>query len=359
MILRAGPTRCWNRSRCSWPRCGRIPAGFPDARAIVKRSGFGATRLFELFRQHYHTTPADLLLRARLDAVKQKLLAGNAGLATIAYGAGFESLSALHENFRRLNGLTPANYRELRKGGRAFEITLPDGFHMGYLRRALSRDVHSTSERFENDVYTSAVLLDGAPAMLELRLSPGRVHVSANAGSLPAAHALVAGILGLDQDAAAFARLAKRLGLSRLVAGKSGLRISQTHSVFEGLLWSIIGQQINFTFACLLKSRLVKLAGTPMPGGLYAPPAAAALAALDPGGLAAFAILTAEGGLRHCDSAAHRGGKTRSRGPPLRVRHARGAHFAGRARPRPMVGELPDDARARFLPIACRSATRA
>src|SRR5437868_11564592 len=47
------------------------PAAFADSRAVVRRSGFGATRLFELFRQHYHTTPSDLLLRARLDAAKK------------------------------------------------------------------------------------------------------------------------------------------------------------------------------------------------------------------------------------------------------------------------------------------------
>jgi len=92
----------------------------------------------------------------------------------------------------------------------------------------------------------------------------------------------VAGILGLDQDTAAFARLAKRLGLSRLVAGRAGMRISLAHSAFEGLLWAIIGQQINFPFACLLKSRLAKLAGKRMPGGLYAPPSPAAIAALAP-----------------------------------------------------------------------------
>ena len=262
------------------------PSQFPDVRALVKRSGFGATRLFELFRQHYHATPADLLLRARLDAVKRGLLTGTESLATIAHAAGFDSLSTLHENFRRLNGLTPADYRALRKGS-AFEITLPEGYHMGYLRRALSRDVHSVSERFENDVYTSAMLLDGAPAMLELKLSPGKIRVSIEGrpGSLPAAHAMVAGILGLDQDAAAFARLAKRLGLTRLVKGKGGLRISQAHSAFEGLLWAIIGQQINFTFACILKSRLAKFAGTQMENGLYslyAPPTPAAIAALDP-----------------------------------------------------------------------------
>src|SRR3954470_24632076 len=56
------------------------PANFADARAIVRRSGFGATRVFELFRQHYHTTPADLLLRARLAAVKRQLLESHAPL---------------------------------------------------------------------------------------------------------------------------------------------------------------------------------------------------------------------------------------------------------------------------------------
>ena len=260
------------------------PAGFAGVEAIVRRSGFGATRLFELFRQHYHSTPADLLLRARLDFVKRKLRSGNAGLASIAAEAGFDSLSALHDNFRRMNGMTPVAYRGLRKGG-AFDIALPPGYPLGYLRRALSRDVHSANERFENDIYTCATLLDGAPAMLELRLMPDRVVVAAEAGSLFAAHAMAIGLVGLEQDAAAFARLAKRLGLSRLVTGRPGMRISQAHSVFEGLLWAIIGQQINFTFTCMLKSRLVKLAGTRMPGDLYAPPAPAAVAALEPGDL--------------------------------------------------------------------------
>src|SRR6185503_14772880 len=87
---------------------------------------------------------------------------------------------------------------------------------------------------------------------------------------------------GLDQDAAAFATLAKKLGLARLVAGRPELRISQTPSVFDGLLWAIIGQQINLPFACLLKRRLIEKTGTPMSDGLIAPPTPAAVAALDP-----------------------------------------------------------------------------
>jgi AraC family transcriptional regulator of adaptative response / DNA-3-methyladenine glycosylase II len=111
------------------------------------------------------------------------------------------------------------------------------------------------------------------------------VRAAISAGSGVEAHALVIGLLGLDQDAAAFARLAKKLGLARLVAGRAELRISQTSSVFDGVLWSIIGQQINFPFACLLKRRLFERAGTLLPNGLYAPPTPSAVAALDPADL--------------------------------------------------------------------------
>lgn len=76
------------------------PAAFADVRAVVRRSGFGATRLFELFRQHYHTIPADLLLCARLETAKQKLLGTRSGLAEIAGAVGFESLSGFHEQFK-------------------------------------------------------------------------------------------------------------------------------------------------------------------------------------------------------------------------------------------------------------------
>lgn len=289
------------------------PQNFPDARAIVRRSGFGTTRLFELLRQHYHTTPADLLVRARVAAAKA-MLVGRAlcppsggdqprptnSLAEIAGAVGFESLSVFHENFRQLNGLTPAAYRGLATG-RTFEITLPPGFPLGYLRRALSRDIHSVTERLVGDVYTSAVRLRAGPAILTLRLGTDRVLAEVAQASLPAsrsmqarmpalplaieAHALVIGLLGLDQDAAAFARLAKRLGLARLVAGRQELRISRTPSVFDGVLWSIIGQQINFPFACLLKRRLIERTGVLLANGLYAPPTPAAVAALEPSDL--------------------------------------------------------------------------
>ncbi len=263
------------------------PARFPNTRSIVKRLGFGPTRTFELFRLHYHTTPADLLLRARLAAAKRDLISSPSPLAEIAYAAGFESLSVFHEHFRQLNGLTPAAYRALSSSN-SFELSLPPGFLLGYLRRALSRDSHSINERLEGNTYTAAVQLSSGPAILQLQLSPEKIRATLSPAlartpppSAIEAHSLVVALLGLDDDTAAFARLARKLGLARLVAGRADLRISHTPSLYDGLLWSVIGQQINFSFASLLKRRLFELAGTPLPNGLVAPPTPAAVAALE------------------------------------------------------------------------------
>src|SRR5688572_1395266 len=196
------------------------PAAFPDVRAVVRRSGFGTTRLFELFRQHYQNTPADLLLRARIDVARRLLLTSDDGLMNIAQSAGFESLSVLHEHFRRLNGLTPASYRELRAASE-FTITLPENYPLGYLTRALTRDEQSVTERMDGDRYITAVQLENGPGLLILNLAPNSITVRISIGSAVEAHRIVAGLVALDQDAAAFARLARKLGLGRLVAGRA------------------------------------------------------------------------------------------------------------------------------------------
>ncbi|HWI58360.1 MAG TPA: Ada metal-binding domain-containing protein [Bacillota bacterium] len=260
------------------------PAAFADVGALVRRSGFGATRLFELFRQHYHATPAEVLLRARLETAKRKLLTSEESLASIAYDAGFEALSSFHENFRRLNGLTPAAYRDLR-AARRFTVALPPGYPLPYLRRALSRDLHSVTERLAGDTYTAAVAFDREPALLRLELASESVQAEVSRGHAVAAHTWVVGQVGLDQDTAGFGRLVRRLHLERLIAGRPELRISQIGNLFDALLWSVIGQQIHFQFACQLRRRLIERAGTRLEAGLYVPPTAAAVAALTPADL--------------------------------------------------------------------------
>jgi AraC family transcriptional regulator of adaptative response / DNA-3-methyladenine glycosylase II len=147
------------------------------------------------------------------------------------------------------------------------------------------------TERLSGSAYEAAMDLDGVPAVVGIRFSPRRaaVTVASEAGlgaaQRFAAHARVSAILGLGQDAAGFARLARRLGVARLVAGRPGLRLSRTPGVLDGLLWAIIGQQINLPFACLLKRRLVEATGTALAGGLYALPSPERVAQLEPADL--------------------------------------------------------------------------
>lgn len=264
------------------------PSRFSGVSSLVRRSGFGSTRLFELFRRHYHATPADFLLRARLQAAEGLLATkGTGSIADVAARVGFESLSVLHEHFREHTGLTPAAYRELGSA-RRFEIALPAGYPLSLLRRHLSRDPHSIHDRLDGDRYTAAIRFGPHPVLLRLALAPDAVEVTwdgADPDLSRKIHATVCGLLGLGQDPAAFVRLVRRLGFGRLVEGRTGLRVFQTLSPFDGIIWSIAGQQVNLSFAGLLRRRLAERAGTPVAEGLIAPPTAESVARLEPADL--------------------------------------------------------------------------
>jgi AraC family transcriptional regulator of adaptative response / DNA-3-methyladenine glycosylase II len=182
--------------------------------------------------------------------------------------------------------MTPSEYRDLASPG-PFRVGLPPGYPLAHLLRSLGRDPVSVTERLTGASYETAADLDGVPAVLRIGFSPGEAAVSLEAPSelgtpqRVAAHRQVVGILGLDQDAAGFSRLARRLGLARLVAGRPGLRLVRTPGIWEGLLWSIIGQQINLPFACVLRRRLIENTGKALQGGLFSLPAPAAVARLE------------------------------------------------------------------------------
>ncbi len=89
------------------------PADFPNVEAMVRRSGYGATRLFDLLHRHYGRTPAELLLEARVETAKRLLRTTGMTVTEAAFAAGFGALSAFHANFKRRVGVTPAAYRAL------------------------------------------------------------------------------------------------------------------------------------------------------------------------------------------------------------------------------------------------------
>jgi AraC family transcriptional regulator of adaptative response / DNA-3-methyladenine glycosylase II len=95
------------------------PASFPNVRVLVQRSGYGATRLFELFRLHFGTTPSAFLVEAKIELAKRLLAEGNNTIADVAYASGFHTPSVFHEHFKRLTGMTASAYRDTMRGARA------------------------------------------------------------------------------------------------------------------------------------------------------------------------------------------------------------------------------------------------
>ncbi len=271
------------------------PARFRDAAALIRRTGYGATRAGELFRHHFHASPAELATGARLAALQARLHRERAGsVADHAFAVGYESLSVVHEHFRASLGLAPAAWRALGEpGARKFSVELPARYPLEILLRRLGRDPSSLSERREGRVVTFAVWLERVAARLRLTFAEAAVTAeifpatATPVALAPAAHRIVAGLLGLGQDAAGFAKLARKLGLGRLVAGREGWGGAQTPGLWDALAWAIVGQQINLAFAFRLRRALTELAGTPVGDGMTALPEAATVAALDPAALRA------------------------------------------------------------------------
>ena len=262
------------------------PAAFPDVATLVRRTGYGATRAFELFRQHFHATPAELLARARFDWAREKLLASDTPLAELAFAAGYASLSTFNDAFRSRAGLSPGRLRALSASApESFSLELPAGHATAPFLAHAARDPHSLSEKLDCSVLRLATRLDARPLVLRLDFSePGRVNINASPALPPNLRALAAArlaeLLGFAQDTAAFTRLARRLGFGLLVAGRETLRLPGSLDPWDALVWAILGQQINLPFAFRLRRALAELAGEPVADGLVAPPTAATIAAL-------------------------------------------------------------------------------
>jgi AraC family transcriptional regulator of adaptative response / DNA-3-methyladenine glycosylase II len=267
-------------------RVRRQPSDYPDVARLAATGRFGVTWLNHLFRLHLHTTPAAFLRRARVEAAQRILLDTDRPLIDAAFEAGFEGGSVFYENFRRLTGLSPRAWRRLRRQSR-FTLEVPADFRADECLRYLGRDPDSPAERVDRRTVRRAVRIDGKPAVLSVELRRTRATVvvegsrSISPSGMARVHRIVRRLLGLDLDPAPFTRRTRRLGrLARFVARRPGLRIPQTADVFEGLVWSIIGQQINLPFALRLRRRLIERAGTPI-DGLVVHPEPAAVARLD------------------------------------------------------------------------------
>jgi AraC-like DNA-binding protein len=77
-------------------------------------ANMSVAQLGRYFHRVFHLTPRQMLLKARLDAASA-MLAGDASITTIAAQCGYNDHSAFTRQFKATVGVTPSQYRALRK----------------------------------------------------------------------------------------------------------------------------------------------------------------------------------------------------------------------------------------------------
>jgi DNA-3-methyladenine glycosylase II len=136
-------------------------------------------------------------------------------------------------------GLSLAYFR--RRAGELVDATEGESYRRLLSLRGRSILVEATAAGDDTAPGLNVKLLIGDPALLqEAALALRRAF-------------------GLDDDLAGFRReVCHDPVLTTLLDKLRGLRLVRTQSAFEALVWAVIGQQINLTFAFRLKSQLVR-----------------------------------------------------------------------------------------------------
>lgn len=118
---------------------------------------------------------------------------------------------------------------------------------------------------------SKAVCINGEPVAFTIRdagqqLAVELVHGGQNATLQAALVQYIIEWFDLERDIAPFYQLLRKHKTLAYMAGDfAGFRLIGIHDLYEALCWSIIGQQINLTFAYTLKRRLVEHYGNQLP----------------------------------------------------------------------------------------------
>src|SRR5258708_24912635 len=172
----------------------------------------------------------------------------------------------LPEFNRKKRGETEAREPVQSPAMTSFTLPLPGDFYAAVPLRWLGRDPESRTERVDGRSMAKALDFDGTPAVLRIDLDAAaarcRVDPRLSAEGKRAAREAAVRMLGIGFDPAPFERRAALdRHVRRLIAGRRGLRVPLTASVFEALVWTIAGQQVNLAFAYRLRRVLIELTG--------------------------------------------------------------------------------------------------
>lgn len=88
------------------------PSSINNIASMAAHANMGLSKLYEVVDRFYKTTPGELMHTYRIAFAQQQLRNQKTNIVEIAFDAGYESVSAFYDRFKRTTGLTPAAYRK-------------------------------------------------------------------------------------------------------------------------------------------------------------------------------------------------------------------------------------------------------
>ena len=259
-------------------RVRRDPRSVDGGADLARLAGWEREALAREVLRHRHVAVADWLRAIRVELMASRLEDRSRDVGEAASRAGFASVETATRAFARCFAMSPGAFAELGCD-REFELRLPPGFRVDGLLAALGRDDSSRIEQVVGRTHIRTLRGLRRPIVLRTEFARARARCRVEArgrvggAEIRAAHRSGLRLFGLSLDPGPFERRVARMPrMAPLVAGRRGLTIPLTEDVFEGVVWSIVGQQVNLAFAMTCRRRLVERIGNRAPGGLLAHP---------------------------------------------------------------------------------------
>mgnify|MGYP000998077163 CR=1 FL=1 len=275
---------------------------------VAYRLGVSSRHLRRVVEQQCGVGPHELVRSTRLLFARRLLSTTSMSVATIAYGAGFGSLSRFNEGFRERYSMTPSEFRErasIQEDDRAaitLRIAAREPLAWSDMLEYLGLRCIPGVEAVRDGKYWRTLRIGRHKGWLSVaRTQSGAVELEVSgglAGPLIAVAGRVRNLFDLDTNPEPIAEtlVADEL-LQPAVEGIPGLRIPGTCDGFELAVRAILGQQVTVRAATTLAGRMVQRFSEPahdVPEGLsHWPLDPASIANAELGDIAACGIPSA------------------------------------------------------------------
>jgi DNA-3-methyladenine glycosylase II len=146
-----------------------------------------------------------------------------------------------------------------------YKLPIPKNFSFQECLWFLDRNYDDCLHEVRPDVVRKAIFIDGEPSLIEISENDNQLIIKVLEGnnSEKGLIEFVKDWFDFDRDLSPFYKfLEKDSDLKYMASEYKGLRLLAIPDLFEALCWSIIGQQINLTFAYKLKRRFTEVYGT-------------------------------------------------------------------------------------------------